>query len=47
MLPDVCAAAAGGAEVARQLEDPFGHEDNQLPVDDLHIDLNERLWVRA
>ena len=29
-------------EVARQLEDPFGHEINQLPLDDLHIDFNER-----
>jgi hypothetical protein len=32
-------------EVARQLEDPFGHEVNQLPLEDLHIDLNERLWA--
>lgn len=31
--------------MARGLEDPFGHEANQLPVEDLHIDLNERLWI--
>ena len=32
-------------EVARQLEDPFGHEVNQLPIEDLHLDFNERLWT--
>ena len=32
-------------EVARQLEDPFGHEVNQLPIEELHMDFNERLWV--
>eukprot|EP01048_Picozoa_sp_COSAG05_P004285 COSAG05_NODE_225_length_13597_cov_18.878723_6_plen_61_part_00 len=29
-------------EVARQLEDPFGHEVNQLPIEELHMDFNER-----
>ena len=32
-------------QVARQLEDPFGHKTNQLPIDDLHTDFNERLWA--
>ena len=32
-------------QVSRQLEDPFGHKTNQLPIDDLHTDFNERLWA--
>lgn len=31
-------------EVARGLEEPFGHDANQIAVDDLHMDFNEKLW---
>eukprot|EP01043_Picozoa_sp_COSAG02_P008002 COSAG02_NODE_248_length_27133_cov_45.131723_20_plen_642_part_00 len=31
-------------EVARVLEEPFGHSSNQLPIDDLSAEYNEKLW---
>jgi predicted membrane chloride channel (bestrophin family)/CRP-like cAMP-binding protein len=34
-------------EVARALEEPFGHSSNQLPMDDLSAEYNEKLWCLA